>query len=53
LLSADRARAGPLATVAPLYDAVRRVPGLARLMSWGVPLLEADGSIGKNPGRRT
>lgn len=53
LLSADRARAGPLATVAPLYDAVRRVPGLGRLMSWGVPLLEADGSIGKNPGRRT
>ena len=53
LLSADRARAGPLATVAPLYDAVRRVPGLARLMSWGVPLLEADGSIGKNPARRT
>jgi SAM-dependent methyltransferase len=51
LLSTDRARAGPLATVAPLYEAVRRVPGLARLMTWGVPLLEADGSIGTHPKR--
>jgi len=53
LLSADRARAGPLATVAPLYEAARRVPGLSRLMSWGVPLLEADGSIGETPEKRT
>ena len=53
LLSADRGRAGPLATVAPLYEAARRVPGLSRLMSWGVPLLEADGSIGETPEKRT
>jgi SAM-dependent methyltransferase len=52
LLPADRARAGPLATVAPLYEVVRRIPGLARLMSWGVPLLEADGSIGSRRVRR-
>ena len=46
LLSADRARAGPLAAVAPLYDVARHLPGVGRLMSWGVPLLEADASIG-------
>jgi len=45
LLAADRARAGPLANVAPFYEVVRRVPAFARVMSWGVPLLEADGSI--------
>jgi SAM-dependent methyltransferase len=47
LLAADRSRAGPLATVAPLYEGLRRIPGVARLMSWGVPLLEADGSIAR------
>ncbi len=51
LLAADRTRAGPLATVAPLYEAVRRIPGLSRLMSWGVPLLEADASIGNGSPR--
>ena len=51
LLAADRSRAGPLATVAPLYEAVRRIPGLSRLMSWGVPLLEADASVANRPGR--
>jgi SAM-dependent methyltransferase/uncharacterized protein YbaR (Trm112 family) len=49
LLASDRSRAGALAAVAPLYEAVRRVPGLSRLMSWGVPLLEADASIGRPP----
>jgi SAM-dependent methyltransferase/uncharacterized protein YbaR (Trm112 family) len=49
LLASDRSRAGTLAVVAPLYEAVRRLPGLSRLMSWGVPLLEADGSIGNHP----
>ena len=51
LLSADRARAGALATVAPLYDVARRLPGVRQLMSWGVPLLEADASIGVDRGR--
>jgi SAM-dependent methyltransferase/uncharacterized protein YbaR (Trm112 family) len=53
LLPTDRARAGALAAVAPLYDAARRIPGLGRLMSWGVPLLEADASIGISPERQT
>ena len=44
---------GALAAVAPLYDAARRIPGLGRLMSWGVPLLEADASIGISPERQT
>jgi SAM-dependent methyltransferase len=51
LLSADRSRVGALAAVAPLYEAVRLVPGLRRLVSWGVPLLEADASIGSSHDR--
>jgi ubiquinone/menaquinone biosynthesis C-methylase UbiE len=42
LLTADRARLGRLAAASSAYDAVRRAPGLGRLVSWGAPLLEAD-----------
>jgi SAM-dependent methyltransferase len=42
LLAADRARLGPLAAAAPLYDIARRAPAIGRVVSWGAPLLELD-----------
>ena len=42
LLSADRARLGPLAMAAPLYDLARRTPAVGRVVSWAAPLLELD-----------
>jgi SAM-dependent methyltransferase len=42
LLSADRARLGALAAVAPAYELARRTPALGRLVSWGAPLLDLE-----------
>jgi SAM-dependent methyltransferase len=42
LLAADRARLGPLATAAPLYELARRTPAIRRIVSWAAPLLELD-----------
>ena len=42
LLSADRARLGALAAVAPAYELARRAPALGRLVSWGAPLLDLE-----------
>ena len=42
LLAADRARLGPLAAAAPLYDLARRAPGVGRIVSWTAPLLQLD-----------
>jgi SAM-dependent methyltransferase/uncharacterized protein YbaR (Trm112 family) len=42
LLADDRARAGALGAIAPMYDLLRRMPVLADMLSWGAPLLEAS-----------
>ena len=42
LLAADRARLGPLAAAAPLYERARRAPAVGRLVSWAAPLLQLD-----------
>ena len=42
LLAADRARLGPLAPTAPLYDLARRAPAVGRVVSWIAPLLQLD-----------
>lgn len=42
LLAADRARLGPLAAAAPVYEIARRAPVIGRVVSWSAPLLELD-----------
>jgi SAM-dependent methyltransferase len=42
LLTADRARLGPLAAVGPLYELARRAPAVGRVVSWAAPLLQLD-----------
>ena len=42
LLAADRARLGPLAAAAPLYEMARRAPVIGRIVSWAAPLLQLD-----------
>lgn len=44
LLAADRARLGALATVAPAYELARRTPAIRRIVSWGAPLLDLEGT---------
>ncbi|MDB4883423.1 MAG: methylase involved in ubiquinone/menaquinone biosynthesis [Gemmatimonadetes bacterium] len=43
LLPSDRQRVGRMAAVVPLYDGLRRMPMIDRLMCWVAPLLEASG----------
>ena len=49
LLSADRARLGALAAVAPAYEAARRTPAVGRVVSWGAPLLDLEASRPSDP----
>jgi ubiquinone/menaquinone biosynthesis C-methylase UbiE/uncharacterized protein YbaR (Trm112 family) len=44
LLPSDRQRVGRIAAIAPVYDGLRRVPVVDRLMCWVAPLLEASGT---------
>ena len=44
LLPSDRQRVGRMAAIAPLYDRLRRLPVVDRLMCWVAPLLEARGT---------
>jgi SAM-dependent methyltransferase/uncharacterized protein YbaR (Trm112 family) len=49
LLSADRARLGALAAVAPAYEVARRTPAVGRVVSWGAPLLDLEASRPSDP----
>ena len=50
LLSADRARLGALAAVAPAYEMARRTPAIGRVVRWGAPLLDLEASRPPEPG---
>jgi SAM-dependent methyltransferase len=50
LLSADRARLGALAAVAPAYEVARRTPAIGRVVSWAAPLLDLEASRPSEPG---
>jgi SAM-dependent methyltransferase len=50
LLSADRARLGALAAVAPAYEVARRTPAIGRVVRWGAPLLDLEASRPPEPG---
>jgi SAM-dependent methyltransferase len=49
LLSADRARLGALAAVAPAYEVARRTPAIARVVRWVAPLLDLEASRPPDP----
>ena len=52
LLSADRARLGALAAVAPAYELARRTPAIGRLVSWAAPLLDLEARRAPESGAR-